>query len=582
MGLSNSKPDSNGLDYKKLRSRHLSKEEIRQNIKVLLSNPQIGQYSDTQNTLDWITDSLNLNTTQTGGNSLSESENLKKLNNFIKNLENTEEEVSENFDLYKNEVMKLEKYINQNGGYDKFEGRPLNIIYSEYLNKLPIDKYDPDVDVDESDVSELQITKNNRIVLKGGDMSESSESTYVLTSDKKNMKELYDNEISTLENYIKQNGGYEAFEGRLLNIVNSKVLEKINYEEEDTETENSLSTINFTKQDGGCPCESQNEKQVFMKNTSQIGAGLNTISATSVNSINLKNNATLSATSNSSIVSGQKGGNNNTISATSQNSINLKNNAVLSTTSNSSKVSKNSKQNGGKHLSLNTLSETSLNSKVNINDLPRFSDTSFSENVLNGGAREENKERRDKKERKERKERRRKDESSTSTVESTDDEDVDLDESEDSDEETSSDDVMNDEDTESSDDTVKMARIIARQRLVSESADDSSSTTTDSEEDTSQVSTSDDTSETSDADTSTESADSKKMARSKAKKAKSAKKSTKKSSKKGSKGKKSKKMSRTVTENGLSESTEFRAVPFYSSENSTSFYRNYQNKNRFN
>jgi hypothetical protein len=573
MGLSNSKPDSNGLDYKKLRSRHLSKEEIRQNIKVLLSNSQIGQYSDTQNTLDWITDSLNLNTTQNGGNSLSESENLKKLNNFIKNLENSEEEVSENFDLYKNEVMKLEKYINQNGGYDKFEGRPLNIIYSEYLNKIPIDKYDPDVDVDESDVSELQMNNKNKNILKGGDMSETSESTYVLTSDKKNMKELYNNEISTLENYIKQNGGYEAFEGRLLNIVNSKVLEKINYEEEDTETENSLSTINFTEQNGGCPCDSQ--KQVFMKNTNQNGAGLNTISATSINSINLKNNNNLSATSNSSIISGQKGGA-NTISATSMNSINLKNNTLLSATSDSSKISRASKQNGGKVFSLNTLSETSLNSKLNMNELPRFSETSFSENVLNGGAREENKETRNKKDRKER---RRKDESSTTTNETTDEEDIDLDESEDSDE-TSSEDIMNDEDTESSDDTVKMARMIARQRLVSESAEGSSSTTTDSEEETSDVSSSDDSSETSDADTSTESEDSRKMSRSKVKK--SNKKTTKKTSKKTSKGKKSKKMSRTTTENGLSESTEFRAVPFYSSENSTSFYRNYQNKNRFN
>ena len=582
MGLSNSKPNTNGIDYKKLRSRHLSKDEIRQNIKALLSNPNIGQFTDTDNTLSWITDTLNFNlsTSQTGGNSLSESENLKKLNNFIKNLENSEE-VEDNFDLYKNEVMKLEKYINQNGGYEKFEGRPLNIVYSEYLSKL-----------------------NKETNLKGGFDSEVSVSSMDFSSENKNsiatpakgLKELYNEEINSLDKYIKQNGGYDVFEGRLLNIVNSNVLNKVtNYDENDTETEASLSSINMiSEQAGGCPCDNK----LFIKNNIKGGASINnTISATSVNSIQLNNKMNLSPTSNSSAISRQNGGA-NSISATSINSIQLNNNMNLSPTSNSSAISRQnggantisatsinsiqlnnkmnlsetsnssaiSNQNGGKKvLSLNTLSQTSLNSKINLNDLPRFSETSFSESVLNGGAREEK--------RGERKTRRRNESSSSSTPESS--EDVDLEDSDESEEDTSSDD-MNDEDTESSDDTVKMARMVARQRLVSESNRDSSSTTTEEESESEEVSDSDETSETSDADTSTESSDSRKMSRTKGKKQKK----TKKISKKGKKS--SKKMSRTVSENGLSESTEFRAVPFYSSENSTSFYRNYQNKNRFN
>ena len=59
----------------------------------------------------------------------------------------------------------------------------------------------------------------------------------------------------------------------------------------------------------------------------------------------------------------------------------------------------------------------------------------------------------------------------------------------------------------------------------------------------------------------------------------------KKSSKKSSKKTTKKLNSSTNNESSLAissaNSTEFRAVPFYSSEHSTSFYRNYQNKNRF-
>jgi hypothetical protein len=597
MGLSNSKPNTESVDYKKLRSRHLSKEEIRKNINVLLSNPKFAQMSDTENTLDWITSSMNFNSSQIGGNSLSESENLKKLNNFIKNLDNSEE-IEENFDSYKSEIMKLEKYIQQNGGYNKFEGRPLNILYSEYLNNVYKNKFDASTPHLES---ELNIKKTNKINLSGGNDSENSLTSLNFASENLSKGNLYDDEITSLDKYIKQNGGYDKFEGRLLNIVNSKVLEKItNFDYPETDTENSLSSLGFSQQNGGCPCDSK--EQIFVKSSRIQNGGVNTISATSMNSINNRNTMNLSTTSNSSIISRQYGGANtisatsmnsinkrntmnlsptsnssemlsqhggaNTISATSMNSINIRNTMNLSPTSNSSAIS-NIQNGGNTKLALNTLSETSLNSKINITNLPKFSETSFSENVLNGGARNERKERR-----------RKNDSSSSSEKESS--EDVDLEDSEEDSEESSSEELeINDEDTESSDDTVKMARMIARQRMMSESNNDSSSTTTeeDSDENSSELSSSDETSETSDADTSTESSDSRKMskmARSKSKKVKSTK------TKKSSKGKKSsKKLNRSVTENGLSESTEFRAVPFYSSENSTSFYRNYQNKNRF-
>ncbi len=542
MGLTQSS-SQNTKDFTKLRSRHLSKEEIRRNIKVLLSNKNLPHFTDNNETLNWITESINLSESMKGGSVTSDSENLKKLNNFIKSLESESSE--NNFGAYKDEVKDLENYINQNGGFEKFEGRPLNIVYSKYLEQLG---------------GAANETENN----ESSDDDLDLETHTPMNNDNAD----WNSEVKQLENYVNQNGGFDKFNGRLLNITNSNFLAKLAKNHNNVNnTETSISTINMSEtiQNGGdCPC---NDNSLFLRNnkSSMIGAGLNTLSATSVNSIKLRNSIKLSTTSNSSILS-QRGGNIDTISATSNN-----NNTMIG--GNNDTVSPTSvtvtQMNGG---NVNTISPTSTNVTMVGGSLPNFSDTSFSENVMNGGERKEEDKRRNKKDR-----RRDRKETTSSESETSEDEEMELES--DSDEESTDEDeeIMNDEDSQSTDDTVKMARMIATHRMLSSEKSQSESSTSESEEDSDEISDSDN-SESSSSETPKKH---KEQSRSKGKKAK---KTTKKGGKKASKkaSKKSKKSKKVISENTLSASTEFKAVPFYSSENSTDFYRTYQNRNRFN
>lgn len=474
MGATGSSPsNSNTNQIRKLRSKHLSKQEIRNNIQSLIANTNNNlEFTDPNETLNWNTDSnstLGYRDSMVGG-TMSESENLRKLNKFISNLNSDSEQ---NFDSYQNEIQNLERYINQNGGFDVFEGRPLNIINSNYLEKIRnSSKFNMvaggESDSDVSSLGDLD-NDNDEIDMYGG--------------------ALYNEEINNLDKYIVQNGGYDVFEGRLLNIVNSNVLAKLQKNITlNPLTETSISTLNFTNSQNG---------------------GNNLLSATSINTIN-----------------------------------NMNGDSILSSTSNGSKITK---QSAG---SVGTFSATSINSRENFNiqNLPDFSDTSFSDSVMKGGNRRESlrNERRDKK-----------NDDSSSTSE--------LDDSSNSSSE-SDDELNNNDDTESSDDTIKMARMIARQREVSDSIKDS-------ENPSSSSSVSDSSNEDEDeleSSTTNDSSDSPKEERQQSR--------TKKVSSKNKKNKKTKKLQ--LSENSLS--TEFKAVPFYSSENSTDFYRSYQNKNRFN
>ncbi len=581
MGLTSSKPDPK-IGESKIKSRHLSKKEIRKNMNSILNNKMLNN-TDMASTIDWLTTtSIGFETaTQDGGN-LSDNANLQKLNDFIKSLDSDSlNSVNQNFDVYQNEIKNLEGYINQNGGYDNFNNKPLNIVYSEYLSKV-----------------------------KGGAKNDNDTEVSTLNYSDFNTEELEEDkgELNELSKYINQAGGFDKFEGMILNKVNSTVLKRLERDLNKTQNTETISSLNMSDltQDGGCPCNDNTafiggakKKKYSKKHTN------NTLSATSTMAGG-GSNINVSTTSNSSAIMGTRnlnggsleglsatssllslnnmhGGNNaDTISATSEmvggGNIRLSN---ISPTSNSSlnrnmrgddieTISETSIMIGGGNVRLsnlsptsnssrtnNTFSGTSINSKLNTANLPRFSETSFSENVLNGGGRNETRENR----------RRRKSESSSES----DEDEIEMEEST-SESESESENILNndEESTESSDDTVKMARMIARQR-----ENEKSSTTTESEDSSEEDEELDESeeekneSETSDNDTSTESSDSRKDKR-----------RNQMSRSKGKKGKKNSK--KLISENSLTISTEFKAVPFYSSELSTDFYRTYKNKNRFN
>ena len=518
--------DRNTNQIRKLRSKHLSKQEIRNNIQTLITSTtnklnNNNTFTDTDGTLNWNTDSnstLGYRDSMIGG-TISESENLRKLNKFISNL-NSENDLS--FDTYQNEIKSLENYVNQNGGFAAFEGLPLNITHSNYLEKMKQNINMVGGETDNSSVSSLDMSddENSEIDMVDGSM--------------------YNQEINNLDKYIKQNGGYNVFEGRLLNIVNSNVLAKLQKNKiNNPMTETTISTLDFT------------DAQTDMTDYNNI------LSATSTESF-IMNGGGLSETSKL----------NDSISTIFNNTINNMNGGgILSPTSDSSKMTKLSKQSAG---SVNTFSATSNNTRntkntkdtFNMRNLPNFSDTSFSESILKGGNR--NSDNIDDKNKK-----KENDSSSTSELE-------------DSSKSSSSNELNNDDSTDSSDDTIKMARMIARQREVSDEIKQSenpssSSSVSDSseEEEESESSATSESSESSDNKislTTTESTSEPQLAR------------TKKNKNtivvKNKKTKKSKK--RILSENSLSVSTEFKAVPFYSSDNSTDFYRSYQNRNRFN
>ena len=582
MGLSSSKPEPK-IGHAKIKSRHLSKKELRTNMNSILNNKMLNN-TDMASTLDWLTTTSIgfVSATQDGGN-LSDNANLQKLNDFIKSLDSDSlNSVNQNFDIYQNEIKNLEGYINQNGGYDKFNNKPLNIVYSEYLFKV-----------------------------KGGAKNENETEVSTLNYSDFNTEELEEDkgELDELSKYINQTGGFDKFEGMILNKVNSTVLKRLERDLNKTQNTETISSLNMSDltQNGGCPCNDNTtfiggaKKKKYSKKYTN-----NTLSATST-MIGGGSNINVSITSNSSAIMGTRnlnggsleglsetssllslnnmyGGNNaDTISATSAmiggGNIRLSN---LSPTSNSSlnhnmksgnadTISDTSIMIGGGNIRLsnlsptsnssrtnNTFSGTSVNSKLNTANLPRFSETSFSENVLNGGARNETRENK----------RRRKSESSSESEE----DEIEMEEESTSESESESENILNnnEESTESSDDTVKMAKMIARQR-----ENEKSSTTTESKDSSEEDEELDESeeekneSETSDNDTSTESSDSRKDKR-----------KNQMSRTKGKKGKKSSK--KLISENSLTISTEFKAVPFYSSELSTDFYRTYKNKNRFN
>jgi len=556
MGLTESKPAQVPNDYysKKLRLKKLEKQLRNKRIQTIQRN------ETDVSTINWITEStLGFTDTMKGGSSMkisneNENENLNKLNTFIRSLD-TDSESSNNFELYQNDIKALEKYISQNGGYDKFNGMPLNVFYSNYLSKLKggnDETKDEDDSDSDSDMEELndEMENEDEEDEEGESSSESDEEKRKRTRRVRRTKKEsgltqkdMDEEVEELNNYIRQNGGFDKFEGRLLNIVNSRVLSKIQLVNSE-EDKDDLSTINFSD---------RSENNLFMKKMSG-GYRFNKYSATSPIVGNLTN-INLSQTSNNTM----NGGGN---SATSVNSmVNLNNLPIFSETSVSTSmvgggILRRANKNTNNESENQTVSATSMNSRINLDNLPRFSETSFSENVMNGGAKESNED-----------------------SESSSEEEV----MGSSDSSSESEELNNDSDTTESSDTVKMARMIAKQRVMSEtesekqSEEEVSSTTTESEMEDSEDKDSEEESETSDNDTSSESSDSrrnrrKNMSRSKSKK-----------SSKTKKTKKSKKSSRKYySENSLTQSTEFKAVPFYSSENSTDFYRNYQIKNRFN
>ena len=554
MGLTQSRTDLEiQNDYsRKLRLKKLQKQ---------LRNKKIVKNETEVSTIDWITEStLNFTDSMKGGYSKSqntESETLNKLNQFIRSLD-TDSENSNNFEAYQKEVQNLEKYINQNGGFEKFEGRPLNIFFSEYLQKLKggsaeEEDSDDDDELDElndemedseededegededldDDDSESEEKKTRRKTRRDRRRERETKKIREATKESGLTNNDIDEEIKFLAKYVRQHGGFKNFEGRFLNLSNSKILNNIKVNNQDEISEN-VSTINFTD---------KSEDNLFIKKVggSRFSSNLSATSPMNGGGMSISKYA-LSQTS----VSKQDSSTSPMIGG----SMSISKYAL-------SQTSDNTQMGGVQKVEDNeTISATSVNSKINLNNLPRFSETSFSDTVLNGGGQKESSE----------------DSSDKEIMRGS------------SSSETDSEEDLNDESsTESSDDTVVMARMIARQRAESEAAsDESSSTTTEmSESSESEELDSDEDSETSDADTSTESSDAikhrRKMERSK---------KTKKASK-SKKSKKSKKSSRKyISDNTLtqsSQSTEFKAVPFYSSEHSTDFYRTYQIKNRFN
>lgn len=288
MGLTESKPQQ----INNPRHVKMSKDELLRNVKVLIdatkNNNANNTYTD--GTLNWLTSSSGLSDLMKGGFNTtdvrSDSEN-NTIDRFIQNIDT--DTTTDNFDIYQEDMKKIENYIMQNGGYDKFEGRPVNISHSKYLDLIQ---------------QKLQQNNNNNTT-----ESDNTDSTMdILTTDNNT------DELSRLDNYIKQNGGYDKFEGRLLNIINSKILNNMNTNEinnNENDTDGSVSSINL---------ETEKNNNLFMKNNKFIGGSF---SATSTVQYGQQLGGTLSTTSNNlSSVNNKnlmKGGNDDSSSSSSSN-----------------------------------------------------------------------------------------------------------------------------------------------------------------------------------------------------------------------------------------------------------------------
>ena len=182
MGLTSSKP---GPVTGKLKSTHISKKELKKNMNKLLNNKVLNN-TDMGSTINWLTTTSIgfVSATQEGGN-LSDNANLQKLNDFIKGLDSESlNSVNQNFDVYQGEIKKLEGYINQNGGFDNFNNKPLNIVYSEYLTKVGGGK----THENETEISTLNYSDFNT----------------------DNLEEERE-ELDELSKYINQSGGFDNF-----------------------------------------------------------------------------------------------------------------------------------------------------------------------------------------------------------------------------------------------------------------------------------------------------------------------------------------------------------------------------------
>lgn len=388
----------------------------------------------------------------------------------------------------------------------------------------------------------------------------------------------YQNELSNLEKYIQQLGGFDALEGRILNISHSDFLKKmelhggsilddisensddldeinkeLQLETESNKTNKTNSDIekldNYVRQMGGYDIMNNRLLNITNNNLPKLDSfdsnsdvTISTIGFTDTNlsggSIFQHKNFNKSLNSNNSLTSSinnlQLGGN-LTLSQTSlsQNGGNLN----LSQTSLSHN---NTIQNGG---NLN-LSQTS-----NTNKLSELSQNANSENILNGGA---------KKKKKSIKLKRTIRNLSTSDSNTNELSTTDSSSSSQSNvvslSNTSSSDIpeKKDSDTVSTDDTARFAKVISKKINLSESDKVESSI----------------------------------------------KRSSSSSSSSSSENKKNENIDSDLDDGSSSSSSieedddnnseeqiggsELKAVPFYSSENSTDFYRSYQQKNRFN
>lgn len=371
----------------------------------------------------------------------------------------------------------------------------------------------------------------------------------------------YQNELSNLEKYIQQLGGFDALEGRILNISHSDFLKKmelhggsilddisensddldeinkeLQLETESNKTNSDIEKLdNYVRQMGGYDIMNNRLLNITNNNLPKLDSfdsnsdvTISTIGFTDTNlsggSIFQHKNFNKSLNSNNSLTS-------------SINNLQLGGNLTLSQTSLSHN---NTIQNGG---NLN-LSQTS-----NTNKLSELSQNANSENILNGGA---------KKKKKSIKLKRTIRNLSTSDSNTNELSTTDSSSSSQSNvvslSNTSSSDIpeKKDSDTVSTDDTARFAKVISKKINLSESDKvessikrSSSSSSSSSSENKKNENIDSDLDDGSSSSSSIEEDD----------------------------------------DNNSEEQTggsELKAVPFYSSENSTDFYRSYQQKNRFN
>ncbi len=379
-------------------------------------------------------------------------------------------------------------------------------------------------------------------------------SSVVQNINKLNLSDINNNKINVeqLNKFLLQLGGGD---NDVPTSESTGVTETLNY----SNNSSTLMSASFSdrsnmsirhKLAGGCGCAENSAQEPVSASYNST----NVFSETSINTINnMRGGNILSATSYSDMSNNFKGGNlpatSITESAMSKNNI-IQNNIL-------------------NEFNVNAFSETSLSHLNSLNQ--------------NGGAKkkkarkqkreEKREEKRDMRNRKEKKE------DMDLELDTEEDELIDLDSEEDSSSD-SSDKLENLEDESDETETMKMVRSESEKRGRKKNSERKESerrgnrrlarVLTDMEESDSSSDSLSSTDDESTGSSSTSSVSSPQMSRQK----KSSKKA-KKASKKGSKGKKSKKL---MTESSMSE---FNAIPFYSSDNSTDFYRSFESRNRF-